>query len=152
MSKDLSVRPYILRFGMVYVIGIIILSVGFIIFDLSHSAYASVIVLIGAVLSATSEFIQDTGRVPNSKEKSKLIWLTFLVTWLIFLILVFAAVLLLGGLQGMTEFGNMLSNIGATKLVGAVSIISLVNLLIMFFGYGKVAELQYNLLRNRGMM
>ena len=152
MSKELSVRPYILKFSAVYMVGIMILIAGFVVFELSYSAYASVIVLIGSVLYTTSEFIQDTKRTPVKHEKTKLIWLSFLMSWLMLVLLVVAGVLLLGGQQGMTDFGNMLSQIGATKIIGAVSIVSLVYLLIMFLGYGKVAKMQYKILRRNGMM
>lgn len=152
MSKELSIRPYILKFSMVYLIGIIILITGFVVFDLSHSAYVSIIVLMGAVLYTTSEFIQDTGRTPVKLEKTKLIWLSFLMSWLMLLLLIVAGVLLVGGQQGMTEFGSMLSQIGAAKITGAVCIVSLVYLLVMFLGYGKVAKMQYKILRKNGMM
>ncbi len=152
MSKELSIRPYILKFSMAYLIGIIILIIGFVVFDLSHSAYVSIIVLMGAVLYTTSEFIQDTGRTPVKLEKTKLIWLSFLMSWLMLLLLIVAGVLLVGGQQGMTEFGSMLSQIGAAKITGAVCIVSLVYLLVMFLGYGKVAKMQYKILRKNGMM
>ncbi len=152
MSKEVSVMPYILKFSMVYMIGIIILITGFVVFELSHSAYASIIVLMGAILYTTSEFIQDTGRTPVKLEKTKLIWLSFLMSWLMLLLLIVAGVLLLGGQQGMTEFGSMLSQIGAAKITGAVCIVSLVYLLVMFLGYGKVAKMQYKILRKNGMM
>ncbi len=152
MSKELSIRPYILKFSMVYMIGIIILITGFVVFELSHSAYVSVIVLMGAVLYTTSEFIQDTGRTPVKLEKSKLIWLSFLMSWLMLLLLIVAGVLLVGGQQGMAEFGSMLSQIGVIKIIGAVCIVSLVYLLVMFLGYGKVAKIQYKILRKNGMM
>ena len=152
MSKELSVRPYILKFSGVYLIGIIILITGFVVFDLNYSAYASIIVLLGAVLYATSEFIQDTGRTPVKHEKTKLVWLSFLMSWLMLLLLIVAGVLLLGGQQGISDFGNMLSKIGTTKLIGAVSIVSLVYLTIMYLGYGKIAKMQYKILRKNGMM
>jgi len=152
MSKELSVRPYILKFSGVYMVGIMILIAGFVVFELSYSAYASVIVLIGSVLYTTSEFIQDTKRTPVKHEKTKLIWLSFLMSWLMLVLLVVAGVLLIGGQQGMTDFGNMLSQIGTTKIIGAVSIVSLVYLLIMYLGYGKIAKMQYKILRKNGMM
>ncbi|MDH5553307.1 MAG: ABZJ_00895 family protein [Nitrosomonas sp.] len=152
MSKELSVRPYILKFSGVYLIGIIILITGFVVFDLSYSAYASIIVLLGAVLYTTSEFIQDTGRTPVKNEKTKLIWLSFLMSWLMLLLLIVAGILLLGGQQGITDFGNVLSQIGATKLIGGVSVVSLVYLTVMFLGYGKIAKMQYKILRKNGMM
>lgn len=152
MSKELSVRPYILKFSGVYLIGIIILITGFVVFDLSYSAYASIIVLLGAILYATSEFIQDTGRTPVKHEKTKLVWLSFLMSWLMLLLLIVVGVLLLGGQQGMTDFSNMLSQIGSTKIIGAASIVSLVYLVVMFLGYGKIAKMQYKILRRNGMM
>lgn len=152
MSKELSVRPYILKFSAVYMVGIMILIAGFVVFELSYSAYASVIVLIGSVLYTTSEFIQDTKRTPVKHEKTKLIWLSFLMSWLMLVLLFVAGVLLIGGQQGMTDFGNMLSQIGTTKIAGAVSIVSLVYLLIMYLGYGKIAKMQYKMLRKNGMM
>ena len=152
MSKELSIRPYILKFSMIYMIGIIILITGFVIFELSYSAYASVFVLMGAILYTTSEFIQDTGRTPVKHEKTKLIWLSFLMSWLMLILLFVVGILLVGGQQGMTDFGNMLSQIGATKITGAVCVVSLVYLLVMFLGYGKVAKIQYKILRRNGMM
>lgn len=152
MSTELSIGRYVLKFGMVYIIGIILLTTGFIIFDLSHSAYASVIILLGAVFFTASEFIQDYRRVPNKKEKSKLIWLSFLMSWLILVILVLAAVLFLGGQQAVAEFWNILRQAGAAKLIGAFALISLVHLTIFFLGYGKIAQIQYNKMRNNGVI
>ena len=152
MSKELSITPYILKFSGVYMVGIMILIAGFVVFELSYSAYASIIVLIGSVLYATSEFIQDTKRTPVKHEKTKLIWLSFFMSWLMLVLLVVAGVLLIGGQQGMTDFGNMLNQIGATKIAWAVGIVSLVYLLIMYLGYGKIAKIQYKILRRNGMM
>ena len=152
MSKELSVMPYILKFSAVYMVGIMILIAGFVVFELSYSAYASVIVLIGSVLYTTSEFIQDTKRTPVKHEKTKLIWLSFLMSWLMLVLLVVAGVLLIGGQQGMTDFGNMLGQIGTTKIAGAAGVVSLVYLIIMFLGYGKIASMQYKMLRRNGMM
>ena len=152
MSKELSITPYILKFSAVYMVGIMILIAGFVVFELSYSAYASIIVLIGSVLYATSEFIQDTKRTPVKHEKTKLIWLSFLMSWVMLVLLFVVGVLLIGGQQGMTDFGNMLNQIGATKIAGAIGIVSLVYLLIMYLGYGKIAKLQYKILRRNGMM
>ena len=152
MSKEVSITPYILKFSGVYMVGIMILIAGFVVFELSYSAYASIIVLIGSVLYATSEFIQDTKRTPVKHEKTKLIWLSFFMSWLMLVLLVVAGVLLIGGQQGMTDFGNMLNQIGATKIAWAVGIVSLVYLLIMYLGYGKIAKIQYKILRRNGMM
>ena len=152
MSKEISITPYILKFSAVYMVGIMILIAGFVVFELSYSAYASIIVLIGSVLYATSEFIQDTKRTPVKHEKTKLIWLSFLMSWLMLVLLVVVGVLLIGGQQGMTDFVSMLSQIGTTKIAGAVGIVSLVYLIIMFLGYGKIASMQYKMLRRNGMM
>ncbi len=152
MSKEFSVRPYILKFSGVYLIGIMILIAGFVVFELSYSAYASIIVLLGAVLYTSSEFIQDTGRTPVNNEKTKLIWLSFLMSWLMLILLFVVGVFLLGGQQGIMDFGAMLGQIGMTKLLGAIGIISLVYLIIMYLGYGKIAKIQYKILRRNGMM
>lgn len=152
MSKELSIGRYILKFGMVYMVGIIILSAGFIIFDLSHSAPASIIVLMGAAFFTASEFIQDHERIPNKKEKSMLIWLSLLMSWLVLLILILSAVLFLGGQQAMAEFGNMIRQISVFKLIATITLISLIYLAILFLSYGKLAQIQYSKMRNKGIL
>jgi len=150
MKKKLSIGQYILKFGMAYMIGIITLSAIFIIFNLSHSASASILVLLGAVFSTAAEFILDHERVPNKKEKMMLIWFSFLMSWFVLLILILTAVLVLGGEQAMAELGNMVMQADATKMIGVISLISLVYLIILFFGYGRFAQIQYDAMKKKG--
>ncbi|MDP1558941.1 MAG: ABZJ_00895 family protein [Nitrosomonas sp.] len=150
MKKKLSIGQYILKFGMAYMIGIITLSAIFIIFNLSHSAPASILVLLGAVFSTAAEFILDHERVPNKKEKMMLIWFSFLMSWFVLLILILTAVLVLGGEQAMAELGNMVMQADATKMIGVISLISLVYLIILFFGYGRFAQIQYDAMKKKG--
>ncbi len=152
MIKKLSIKQYILKFGTVYTLGIIILAVGFVIFELSHSTAASIIVLMVAAFFTVAEFIQDYERVPNKKERTMLIWSSFLTSWLVIAFLMLAAMLLLGGWQAVTELGSIVSQFDLTKMIGTIAMISLAYLLVLFFSYGKLAQMQYKAMRNKAAL
>ena len=79
-----------------------------------------------------------------------LIWFSFLMSWFVLLILILTAVLVLGGEQAMAELGNMVMQADATKMIGVISLISLVYLIILFFGYGRFAQIQYDAMKKKG--
>ena len=54
------------------------------------------------------------------------------------------------GEQAMAELGNMVMQADATKMIGVISLISLVYLIILFFGYGRFAQIQYDAMKKKG--
>ncbi len=146
MSKEAHISKYVLKFGMTYMIGIIILSAIFISFSLNHSSAASIVVLIGAAFSTAAKFVQDRERIPSKKEKTKLIWSSFLMSWLVIILLYIGTAFAIGGQQAVSELVNTMLQVDPLKISGAIVLISLVFLSVFFVSYGKLAQIQFNML------
>jgi hypothetical protein len=94
---------------------------------------ASMASIIFATMMTSLKFINENKRVPNSYEKKKLVWYSFAATWIVSLVLV---VLLLGISEDMKE------------VIGVF--LSVIELLILYFGYGLLANKQYKGLVEKG--
>jgi hypothetical protein len=150
LEHNINLSSYTIRFAIAYCIGLIIVAGIFYIFDLEHSSGASVGVLIGAAMFSASKFIQDNHRLPSKTEKSRLIWQSFLVSWLVTLVLLLVMVIALGGLQVLAEMSQLASRLSVTIVAGVIIFASLVQWAVLYFSYGSLAKKQYEALVKKG--
>lgn len=150
MKQDVAITKYTIKFGVVYTIGLIVLSAIFYIFDLDHSSGASIGVLIGAAMYAAGKFIQDNKRVPSKNEKSKMVWSSFVILWLVSVMLLLIVVLIIGGNQGLTELTQLAAKLNVAIVVGVTIFVSLVYLAILYYSYGGLARKQFDGLKKKG--
>ena len=99
MDENVAVTKYIVKFGVVYTLGVIVVSVGFTLLELDHSSGASIGILIASAMYAVGTFIQDYKRLPSKTEKSRLVWSSFFVSWLVSILLVISVVIITNGIQ-----------------------------------------------------
>lgn len=152
MEKDVEVKSYIVKFGMAYTIGLIALSAIFQYFDLDHSTGASIGVLLGAAMYAVGKFIQDNKRIPSKKEKSKMVWTSFLISWVVSILLLVAIVLILGGGRGLGELAQLAEELNITIITGSIIFVSLLYLAVLYYSYGGLAQKQYEGLKKKGKL
>jgi len=140
MDQEVDVTKYIIKFGVAYIIGLVVLLVIFGIFELDHSSGASIGVLIGAAIYAVGKFIQENRRVPSKSEKSKLVWSSFIISWLASVLLFIIVVLITSGTQGLSNLSQITTQLNISIIVGAAVFMSLIYLAVLYYSYGGLAK------------
>ncbi|MEJ2499430.1 MAG: ABZJ_00895 family protein [Sulfurovaceae bacterium] len=137
---------YILQFGIYYVVAIVIVAIVKILLKIDSNS-TSMVSIIFATMMTSMKFISENKRVPNSYEKKKLVWYSFAVTWAVSLILIVLILSVSGETNVIIElFGNV--NYGL--LLGVLLFVSVMEILILYFGYGWLAKKQYEGLVKKG--
>ena len=150
MEQDIDITKYIIKFSLGYVFGLIALAAIFYILDLEGNSGASIGVLIGAAMYAGGKFIQENKRVPNKKEKSKLVWLSLISSWVVSTFFLIAAVLILDGQQGLTDLSLLVEELNAVIITSVLLLVTLLHFAILSYSYGGLAKKQYLGLQKKG--
>ncbi len=150
MEQSVDLTKYIIKFGITYTIGLIALFLISYIFDLDLGSGASIGVLAGSAVYSVGKFIRDNKRIPSKKEKSKMVWSSFAVSWLVPIFLLFIAVLVLGGGQGLAELSSLAAQANVAIIAGISIFVSLIYLAILYYSYGGLAKKQYDVLKKKG--
>lgn len=147
MENSVSVKKYILIFGIVYLLFLIIVNILSFIWHIDLGRVGS-IMLITATMVASSKFITDNDRVPNKSEKYKLIWASLFVAVLMEIILV----LVLAGISNdleLSQLTNIFSKVNIFVFIGIVLFVFLLMFLILLFSYGFLANRIFNGLQKK---
>ena len=150
MEQEVDLGSYIIKFLLGYTVGLILLSVAFHILDIDSNTGASIGVLFGAAIYAVGKFIQDNKRVPNKQEKSKLVWSSVAISWLVSLLLMFVYILFLDGAKGLADVTQMVAGINTMILFGVVVFVTLLNWAVLSYSYGGLAKRQFASLQKKG--
>lgn len=150
MEQDIDTNKYILKFGIAYIIGLIALAAIFHFLDLNGGSGASIGVLIGAAMYSVGKFIEENKRIPNKKEKSKLVWFSLLASWATSIILLIIVVLALEGLGGFSELAKLALKLNVIVIIGIIFFVSAIYFLVLSWCYGGLANKQYEGLRKKG--
>ena len=150
MDHDVDITKYIIRFGVTYTIGLIVLSAISYIFDLDLGSGASIGLLAGSAVYSVGKFIRENNRAPSKREKSKMIWSSFVLSWLLSLLPIFVGALVLGGGQGLAELLRLMDQAGMAIIAGMSIFVSLVYLAVLYYCYGGLAKKQYDNLKKKG--
>jgi len=150
MEQEIDLGRYIIKFLLGYTVGLILLSVVFHIFDIDSNTGASFGVLIGAAVYAVSKFIQENKRVPNKQEKSKLVWSSLAITWVVSLLLMAAFVFFLEGAKGLADLTQLVIELNTMILLGVVVFVTLLNWAVLSYSYGGLAKRQFASLQKKG--
>jgi ACR3 family arsenite efflux pump ArsB len=105
--------------------------------------------LAGAATVATSKFIRDNKGVPTSKEKSKLIWFSFVTSWLLQVLLFCAAIVFLP--KGKKIVENIQSD-GLFAIFGVAIFISVFYLGLLSLNYGEFAKKRFEIMQKKGQI
>lgn len=105
--------------------------------------------LAGAATSAVSKFIKHNKRVPSGQEKSKLIWFSFITSWLLQILMLSAAFMILT--TGKKMFENIHSE-DFFAVLGAAIFISVFYLGLLSLNYGEFAKKRFEIMRKKGQI
>lgn len=150
MEQNIVINKYIIKFSIAYAIGLVAITAIFIIFDLDHSSGASIGVLIGAAMYSVGKFIEENKRIPNKIEKSKLVWLSLISSYITSIVLAVIVISLLDGIQGLAELAKLIEKLNVVIIVGATVVVSLIYFVVLSWSYGGLAKKQYEGLQKKG--
>jgi putative Mn2+ efflux pump MntP len=147
MQKGIGIGKYVIRFALAYFGLLIGLGVLAVILDIESGAGATIVVLMGAAMVAVSKFIQDHRRVPTKEEKRKLVWFSYLASWLVSL-LMFGIFIALDE-QG-REMMRVVTESGAPLFIGIIAFLALFYVGTLYVAYGYMANKQLEALQRKG--
>ncbi len=150
MEQNVEINQYILKFSIAYIIGLVALAAIFYFLDLDGGSGASIGALIGAAMYSSGKFIEENKRIPNKVEKSKLVWLSLLLSWVVSIILVVIFVLVFDGFEGLFELSNLMLELNAIVIFGILFFVSLLHFLALYWCYGGLAKKQCEGLKKKG--
>ncbi|MCG7958190.1 MAG: ABZJ_00895 family protein [Candidatus Thiodiazotropha taylori] len=149
MEENVTIGKYIIWFAIVNLSLTVCFSIAFILLEIDSNTSAVIGALVGAAMVAGSKFIQDHKRVPNRTEKTKLVWLSYLTSWLI-------SLLLLGGFILATSEGSqlleMMKSVNMGIILGAIIFFSIVILATLSLSYGFLARKQLEGMKRKGVI
>lgn len=148
MEKDnnVDVAKYVLWFGLYYLVIVVLVSIVTTLLKIDSNS-GSMVPLIIVTMMTSLKFITDNKRVPNAHEKKKLVWFSFVVTWAVSLLLAIVLWSFSGEFDAVIDLVN---KTGYGPLFGIILFISTLELLILYFGYGWLANKQYQGLVKKG--
>lgn len=146
MKPDVKITKYVIRFGIVNLALLVGLSILFALLKIESGASVTVAALMGAGASAVLKFIKDNKRVPSASEKTKLVWLSYLASWLVSLFLFGIFSTITSDTSQVIDF--MKSNAGI--FVGVLVLLSIFYLGALYMVYGYVARKQFEGLQKKG--
>lgn len=157
MEQETGVFKYVLRFGLTYmVLSLLVwllLEVLNAISSLEINIYLTLAVTLGALggaaMFAVSKFIQDNKRIPASQEKSKLIWFSFLTSWLLQILVFFAAIIFLP--EGKKMIEDIRSD-GFLFILFLIIFISVFYLGLLSLFYGNSAKKRFEIMQKQGQI
>ncbi|MES9856907.1 MAG: ABZJ_00895 family protein [Sedimenticola sp.] len=147
MEQNAGVGKYIFRFGLVHLAILVGLSIVFTILEIESNSGVTIAALIGAAAAAVSKFIQDNKRAPNSSEKTKLVWLSYLVSWVVSLAL--AGIFFYLSNEG-GQLIEAMKSIDLAIIIGIVALVSVFYLGALSLAYGYMARKQFDGMQKKG--
>lgn len=146
MEQDVNVSKYVIRFGLVNLALLVGLSMVFALLDIESGSGVTLGALMGAAIFAVAKFIQDNKRVPSSSEKTKLVWFSYLTSWLVSLIIVNISVTLTSEHYQVINF--MRSN--PLIIIGILVFLTVFYVAVLYMSYGYLARKQFESMKKRG--
>jgi hypothetical protein len=143
-DQDVAIMSYIVKFVFAYSVMLIPISSIFSIFELGNSYGAPFGIFIGAAMYAAGKFVRDHKRIPNKNEKSKMVWSSFIILWLLSISSLLIVVLVIDGHQGITQLIQLAIETDLTITVSIALILSLLYLSILSYSYGGYAKKRFN--------
>ena len=145
-ENNIDVAKYVVRFALFYLLAVIAIAIVTILLKLDSNSGSMVSVLVAAMMTSL-KFINDNKRVPSAYEKKKLVWYSFAATWVVSLVLVVLFLSISGELGAIID---LLSKAGYGLLFGVMLFVSALEILMLYFGYGWLANKQYEGLVKKG--
>jgi len=89
LKKEIKIKKYGIIYAFLFVIVIILLNTLALVFEFDNSGN-----IVGALFTSAgftiSKFVKDNKRIPSKIEKSKLIWISIIASWLIIILFTFS--------------------------------------------------------------
>ncbi len=150
MEQAVDIKKYLIRFGMIYTIGIVAASLLLGLLEFDGGSGVSIAILVVAAMQTATQFILDNKRVPNKDEKSKLIWLSFLLSVLVSVGLILVVLLVLSGMEGLAEIPQLIAQFNIFVIVIPIVVVSLLHVGLLHLSYGRLATKQFAAMQKKG--
>ena len=147
MEQDVHINRYVIRFAIIYLVLLIGLGLLLGFLGTSSGTGATVGAMMGAAGLTVSRFLDDHKRLPTASERTQLIWLSFLASWLVSLI-PFSAVMMLTPDGG--EVLRAVHTAGLTIFAVVIAVLSAVYLGLLSLSYGFIARNRFAALQRKG--
>jgi uncharacterized membrane protein len=150
MENTVDINKYIVKFGILYTIGIVVVTAILYAIDIDGNSGVSIAILMASAMYTAIKFIQDNKRIPNKSEKTKLVWSSLAVSWLLSVILFVALILFMEGFQGLAVISELIAELNTFLLLAILVLVSLIYLALLSWSYGGLAKKQYEKLLKTG--
>ncbi|MBW9270738.1 MAG: ABZJ_00895 family protein [Candidatus Thiodiazotropha sp. (ex. Lucinisca nassula)] len=149
MEENVTIGKDVIWFAVINLALTVCFSIALILLEIDSNTSAIIASLVGAAMIAGSKFIQDHKRVPNRSEKTKLVWLSYLTSWLVSLLLLSGFILATS--EGSQLLG-MVKSINMGIILGAIIFFSIVILATLSLSYGFLARKQLDDMKRKGVI
>lgn len=146
MITDVKVSKYVIRFGLVNLVILVCLSILLVLLEIESGSSVTIAALMGAAMFAVSKFITDHKRVPSASEKTKLVWFSYLASWLVSLFLFSSFVTITSEHRQVIDF--LKSN--PAIIIGILLFLSVIYLGVLYMCYGYFARKHFESLEKKG--
>jgi uncharacterized membrane protein len=147
VEQNINIGKYVLRFALAHLVLLVGLGILTTLLGIESNSGATIGALMGAAIIAVSKFIQDNKRVPTKGEKRKLVWFSYLASWVVSLLL-FAVFIIT--LEEGDEIMQIVIEIGAPLLLGVTAVLTLFYVGALYLAYGFMANKQLEALQKKG--
>ncbi|MGH1486060.1 MAG: ABZJ_00895 family protein [Cellvibrionaceae bacterium] len=147
-DNNVSIKKYMLRFALLYIALSALLAAISYFFDIDLGTASSVVVVMSSAMYAVGVFIQDHKRPPNKTEKTRMIWVSFAISWLLSIAVIVAitvpVLLLPGGVEmALSYISSIITSISIVVILAILAFVTLLYLALFYFSYGFFARKQY---------
>ncbi len=152
VDDGVSIKKYMVRFGLVHAGLVVLLGVITYFLDIDLGSAPSVIILMCSAMYAVSVFIQDNKRVPNKGEKSRMIWTSFAISWVLSIVVSIGIFLPLIFDGSVAQFFQSADSTFWIIMAIIFFIVILLYIGLLYFCYGMFANKQYQALIKKGKL
>ena len=146
MTQDVKLSKYILRFGLFNLALLIGLSIVFALLEIESGSGVTIGALMGAAIFAVANLFRTTSAFQPHQKKTKLVWFSYLTSWLVSLLIVSIFVTLTSEHYQVINF--MKSN--PLILIGILAFLTVFYVGVLYLSYGYLARKQFDSMKKRG--
>lgn len=134
---------YLWTFGIVYSLGIVLTMAALFVLDIEGNSGVAVVILIAAAYYTAMKFVNDRKRVFTPQEKSKMVWLSLLLSVVISLVVTLGSFYVLAGEEGMQYLYEVGATLPPLAWLAIVGFVLLLQYAVLYFSYGSMAKKYY---------
>jgi hypothetical protein len=136
-----DIKPYLVSYVTIYFVGVVLAHVLTQLFSLGSIAGLSASVMFVSAYLTAAKFIDHQQRLPQPREKWRLIGGSLLLTWAASTLALSAIALVFGGREGLTALANLVDAKGIASAVVVFVIVSGLYLVVLYGVYHWSAKM-----------